>query len=187
MNDNLFLRLSEINWEETSQKLVSFAEHHALARYGWRNPQIIDGQSPEDIVLTAITKLYEGKRNCPQNLEIIPCIKRIIESIMNNLYRKSSSQRERDSLDWFESVNVSVDMLGPEEKFAFDEYITEREHELDRLMTEDKEIELYLEALMSVPDLDDDVAHLAQQLNTTPKEIYRIRRKLSRKTGQTKS
>lgn len=105
---------------------------------------------------------------------------------MNNQYRKKSSKTEKESLyksdgEASEIEYSSDGSRSPEELIAAKEYLALREQDLDRLIASDKEIEQYVDALLSVPNLDDDTEYIAQKLNIERKDVYRIRRKLRRR------
>ncbi len=99
MDPEVLRKLHEQDWNELGRRLVAHAIRRARIRgwrEWWRDAVVRLGTSPEDIVHDVIQKVFAGQRTWdPAKGELLPTLKRMVESDLNHLWEKQAGDVER--------------------------------------------------------------------------------------------
>jgi len=188
-------KLRKQDWNRLGRLLVLHVCHRSGIRE-WREGQEIVlglGKSPEDIVGDVVTKLFAGERTWdPTRGELLPTLRRMVESELDHLWRKRARRRERAEPDdpgereTHEGQALSADpTVFPDDPHAALESAEQANAASARVaaffnaVSSEKALEEVIEAIME--GCEPEPRHLSDHLHVPVKEIYNRLRHLRRK------
>jgi DNA-directed RNA polymerase specialized sigma24 family protein len=187
--------LRKQDWSRIGRVLVLHVHRRSRIR-AWRegveNLSLGLGRSAEDIVGDVITKVFAGERTWdPGRGELLPTLRRMVESELDHLWRKHAYRREQPRCEGAaeqehqESMAIEIDPpLVPADPVAVLERREEmlaasaRINALFAAVEGEPELQEVIEAIME--GCEPEPRHLAQHLGVPSKEINNRRRRLRR-------
>ncbi len=200
--DEVLKRLETADWDDIIIKLTHYA-HWRAHRYKWRagNPdQLPAGMTPRDIALTAISKVWTGRRDWDPDKypDLLAHLKWIVKSDMNHLFTSmghftsgridESEDPDSQELTYNEAIPGPSSRLceappTPEEQLLAKEK-TEREEKVKRelfaLVKGDEDLEMLL---LCFDEGIDKSELIAEQMGCDVTKVYTLKRKLLRKAS----
>jgi RNA polymerase sigma factor (sigma-70 family) len=191
--------LHEQNWGEIGEKLVAYAEWKALEKYWRRGAEghLALGISAEDIVQEAIRRAFEDIRKWnPQEHELLPWLKRVVDSLMYHLCVSNGHQREifipqTDEGEELTEVVVQTASLDqvtpiqtpdPEDSLLTKEKIDYNVGILLDAIAGDPELEKMYETAVDIGEFNQQ--SVAEELGVSIEQVYSWTRKLRRRVAK---
>jgi hypothetical protein len=194
--DGVLALLEKQDWRDIILRLT----HHAIVRFRWYNwkTRLPRGNSPEDIALGAIEKVWDGTRDWDPDKypDLLIHLKWIVNSEIRNLYdslehRKTARNPDQNSDDFAELESIEsahahrhslgAQALNPEEELIAAHDRTFKEALLSEFRDRAKEDEDLELLFLCFDDGIDKAETISRVTGWDIKKVYNLRRKLLRK------
>lgn len=199
MDRELIKRIEEVDWDKIIFKLTIYTLFK-IKRLTWKYGTLPQGLTPEDIVMGAINKMFEGERkwNPSKYPDLYIYLKSVVRSDVSHLYEAKEyeiiqpipeteeGQEIEELLDKADptsdhAIHLTSSVLNPEEALI----------EKENMKNDEVTVDLFFEAIKGDKELEDlaalimegytKSAEIAEQMGIDVKEVYNLRKRFRRK------
>ena len=202
MDREVIKRIEEAAWDGIILKLTNYAIFKTNRLY-WKYRTLPQGLTPEDMVMEAINKMFEGKRkwNPSKNPDLYSYLKSVVDSDISHIYETKEygltqpfpeteeRQEVEELLDRADptsdhAIYLTPPVLNPEETLL----------EKEKIKGDEATVDLFFEAIKGDKKLEDlaslimegytKPAEIAEQMGIDVKEVNNLQKRFRRKSKE---